>query len=174
MTDQIAEALMRVVIEFGPRLLKDPTDYEAQSEVMWAGSLSHNGITGLGRTADFSVHGLGHELSGMFDVSHGASLTTMWGSWARRVKDVKPCRFARLGAALWGTTTADECIEKTENFFKSIGMPTNFTELGIGVQSPEVVQKLADGAVFGGARKVGSFYPMDEAMCNEIYLAANV
>ncbi|MCL2218199.1 MAG: iron-containing alcohol dehydrogenase [Defluviitaleaceae bacterium] len=173
MTDEIAEALLRVVIKYGPAALENPTDYQAQSEIMWAGSLSHNGITGLGRTMDFSVHGLGHELGGRFDVAHGASLTTMWGSWARYVLAVNPERFARYAEKIWGAKTPEEGISKTEAFFKSIGMPTCFTELGIGVQPDDVIDHLADGAVFQGKRLVGTFKPLDKNDCAAIYQAAN-
>ena len=82
LTDAIAEALLRTVIRCGRAAVADPTDYAAMSELMWAGSLSHNGLTGLGGVKDFAPHQLGHELSARFDVSHGASLSTVWGSWA--------------------------------------------------------------------------------------------
>ena len=173
MTDEIAEALLRVVIKYGPIALENPADYQAQSEIMWAGSLSHNGITGLGRTPCFAVHGLGHELSGRFDVAHGASLTTMWGAWARYVLSVNPARFTRYAEKIWGVSTAEEGIQKTEDFFKSIGMPTNFTKLEIGIQPADIVEDLADCAVFRGQRKVGSFKQLDKNDCHAIYSAAN-
>ncbi|MCL2840275.1 MAG: iron-containing alcohol dehydrogenase [Defluviitaleaceae bacterium] len=173
MTDEISEALLRVMIKYGPIALENPSNYDAQSEIMWAGSLSHNGMTGLGRTMDFSVHGLGHELGGRFDVAHGASLTTMWGAWARYVCDVNPARFTHFAEKVWGVSTPMEGIEKTEAFFKSIGLPTNFTELGIGVQPDDVIDALADGCVFHGKRLVGSFKPLDKNAAAEVYKMAN-
>jgi hypothetical protein len=173
MTDEIAEALMRTVIRNAPKVLTNPEDYQAQSEIMWCGSLSHNGITGLGRTLDFSVHQLGHELSGRFDVAHGASLTTMWGAWARHVTATKPERFARYGKAVWGTEKAEDAIGKTEDFFRRTGVPTCFTELGIGVQPPEVIDALAESCTFFGKRLVGSFQPLDKKDISTIYQAAN-
>jgi len=179
MTDEIAEALMRVVIKNGPKVLDAPSNYNAQSEIMWAGSLSHNGICGLGRTMDFSVHQLGHELGGRFDVAHGASLTTMWGSWARHCMDVNPARFARFARKVWGIThdddnkAAQEGICKTEDFFRLIKMPTCFSELGIGVQSQEVLEELSFSCVHFGKRLVGSFRPLAKDDILAIYSMAN-
>ncbi|MCL2203277.1 MAG: iron-containing alcohol dehydrogenase [Defluviitaleaceae bacterium] len=173
-TDALAEALMATVIANAPKVLANLCDYHAQSEIMWCGSLSHNGIMGLGRGMDFSVHQLGHELSGKFDVPHGASLTTMWGAWARYVLSVNPARFARLGKQVWGVETPEEAIGKTEDFFRVIGTPTNFTELGIGVQPPEVIDAMAESCTFFGKRLVGSFKPLGKADILAIYSAANV
>ena len=178
-TDRIAESLLKVVIRNGTIVLENPEDYHAQSEIMWCGSLSHNGITGLGRTMDFSVHQLGHELGGRFDVAHGASLTTMWSHWARYAMPTNISRFACFARNVWqvtdtnDTTAAEEGINKTEAYFKSIGMPTCFTELGVGVQTDEVLDQLADSCVWHGARKVGSFKPLDKADVLRIYQAAN-
>jgi len=172
-TDAIATGLLRTVIKNAPILLQNPTNYDAASEIMWCGSISHNGITGLGRPFDFSVHGLGHELSGRFDVSHGASLTTMWGSWAEYVLDVNPQRFAKYAKDVWDADGAQAGIKATVSFFKSIGMPTCFVELGIGTQSGDVINEMADSCVFYGARKVGSFLPLDKNDVANIYNKAN-
>ncbi|MCL2605336.1 MAG: iron-containing alcohol dehydrogenase [Defluviitaleaceae bacterium] len=173
-TDEIAAAIMRTVIRNASRVLENPTDYRAQSEIMWCGSLSHNRITELGRSMDFSVHQLGHELSGKFDAAHGASLTTMWGAWARYVMDVNPERFTQYGKAVFGECkNAEEAIEKTEAFFRGIGTPTNYTELGIGVQPDEVLDQLAESCTFFGKRQVGSFKPLDKEDIKAIYASAN-
>jgi len=173
MTDEIAEALLRVVVRNGLVAMENPENYQAQSEIMWAGSLSHNGITGLGGTQDFSTHQLGHELSARWDVAHGASLTTVWASWARYCLAVNPERFARFANKVWGLASAEEGILKTEEYFKSIGMPTSFTELGIGVQADDVLDELADRCVFRGERLVGSFKPLNKDDILEIYKMAN-
>lgn len=83
LTDEIAQGLLRTVIRCGTRALADPQDLQAMSELMWAGSLSHNGLTGLGAPKDFAVHHLGHELSARFDFAHGATLSAMWGRLGR-------------------------------------------------------------------------------------------
>lgn len=99
LTDQIAEGLLRTVMKNAIILRDDPANYNARAEVMWASSLSHNDLTGLGADGmDFVSHGLEHELGGMFDVTHGAGLSAVWPSWARYVyKDCLPrfVKFAR-------------------------------------------------------------------------------
>jgi len=121
---------------------------------------------------------LGHELSGKFDVAHGASLTTMWGAWARYVAQVNSARFLRLGEKVWeintsGTAGVEAVIKRTEDFFRSIEMPTNFTELGIGSQPAEVLEAMAESCVFQGKRKVGSFKPLEKADVLAIYTTAS-
>ena len=107
MTDEIAEGLLRTVIDAGRVAMQDSHNYDAMSEIMWAGSLSHNNLTGLGGVKDFSVHQFGHELSGMFDAAHGATLSVMWPQWARYVVDTDPARFAHYGEAVWRLTRKD-------------------------------------------------------------------
>lgn len=69
---------MRVVIRNGRRVVKDPTDYDAMSEIMWCSSVSHNGLTGLGGEKDFSAHQLGQAIGGIYDKAHGATLSAVW------------------------------------------------------------------------------------------------
>lgn len=179
LTDGIAEALLRDVIRNGALAVRDHHSYEPMSELMWCGSLSHNGLTGLGRDNDFAVHQLGHELSGHFDAIHGASLSTMWGSWAQSVLSVKPERFAHYAEAVWGiragsvTAGANEGIARTVDFFRSIGAPTSFTELGIGVQDNETLRALADSCTFHGKRTIGKFKPLDFDAIYALYQTAN-
>ncbi|MCL2813976.1 MAG: iron-containing alcohol dehydrogenase [Oscillospiraceae bacterium] len=169
-TDAIAAALLKNVVKNGPLLLREPENYDAASEIMWCGSLSHNDITGLGRPGDFSVHQIGHELSGRFDVPHGASLSAMWASWAKYVCYCNPARFAKYAKEVW---EADDGISKTVEFFKIIGMPTCFSELGIGVLPDHVLGEMADSCVFYGSRLVGNFKPLDKNDIFNIYKMAN-
>ncbi len=179
MTDAIAEGLMRNVIKFGPVVFEQTDNYEAMSELMWCGSLSHNGITGLGRPRDFSCHKLGHEIGGLLDEAHGATLSTVWCSWARYVYKINPDRFARYGREVWGIQiedadeAANAAIDRTEEFFRSLDMPTCFGELKSGVQSDEALLKMADSGTSGDTVKVGSFKPMDKKDMYEIYKMAN-
>ena len=178
-TDEIAEAVLRVTIKNGRMALENPKDYQSMSELMWCGSISHNGITGLGAVTDFSPHQLGHELSAKFDVAHGASLTTIWGSWAEYCYKQKPERFVRYANKVWGIEketmeeTAKAAIQATVSYFTSIGMPTCYAELGIGVQSEEMLKELADRCVFYGQRKIGGFKVLDGNDVLEIYTMAN-
>lgn len=178
-TDEIAESLLRVVIHNGETAIKNHGDYQAMSELMWCGSISHNGLTGLGRVGDFAPHQLGHELSGKYDVAHGASLSTIWGSWALYSYREKPERFVRFAQKVWNIEkdtveeTALAAIEKTISYFVSIGAPTCFTELGIGVQSEEDLRDLAERCSFYGTRTIGQFRVLDREDIYQIYKLAN-
>ena len=139
LTDSMAEALLRTVKENAKILAKDPKNYDARAEVMWAGSLSHNGLTGCGNDGgDWMTHKLEHELGGLYDVAHGAGLAAIWGSWARYVyKNCLP-RFKRYALNVMGVEnkgTDEEIalkgIEAMEDFYREIKMPTNLRELGV-------------------------------------------
>jgi alcohol dehydrogenase YqhD (iron-dependent ADH family) len=144
-------------------LKKNPKDYNAAAELMWAGSLSHNGLTSAGGSVtagDWSCHQLEHELGGMFDVAHGAGLSAVWGSWARFVSKEKPERFKKLGKDLFGKDDVQALIKGLENFFVSIDMPVNIPGLGI-TPSDEQMKELAWKCSFFGNRKVGFFRPLE-------------
>lgn len=178
-TDLVAESLLKNVIAQSRVALENPQDYDARSEIMWCGSVSHCNFTELGRCKDFSVHRLGHELSGMFDVTHGESLTALWGWWAQYVLPDDVPRFAHYAEAVWGVTEgADEekakaGIEKTVAWFRELGMPTDFSELGIGVLDRRVLEDLADSFSAGGTKTVGSLHPLGREEAIEVYKLAN-
>ncbi len=177
MTDRIAEQLLRTVMENARILMTEPENYKARAEVMWASSLSHNGLTGLGATGDWISHKLEHELGGLFDVAHGAGLAAVWGSWARYVYSVKPERFAQLAVRVMDAAdtgdakeTAVAGIEAMEEFFRSIEMPTSIHALGYDVtdaQIREMAQKchMSFGTLHG-------FRAIDEADLVNIYTMA--
>lgn len=151
LTDKIAESVMQIVLKNAPILLEQPDNYEARAEVMWAGSLSHNGLTGCGiKNKDFATHMLEHELGGVYDVAHGAGLAAVWGSWARYV--YKEClgRFKKFAINVMNVEEvgSDEeialkGIEAMEKFYHSIGMPTSIKELGLDLTDADI-EKLAD------------------------------
>ena len=151
LTDALAEGLMRSVMADARVLARDPQNYAARADVMWASSLSHNGLTECGNGhGDWACHKLEHELGGMFDVAHGAGLAALWGTWARYVLPCAPARFARfavevLGVAPQGneTATALKDIEAMEDFYREIGMPTNLRELGVPELTGEQITCLA-------------------------------
>lgn len=180
LTDAIAEALLRTVIANGTIAVKNPHDYDAMSELMWAGSLSHNGLTGLGGNGDWAVHQLGHELSGKFDTAHGASLATIWHSWANAVWSQNPSRFARFAENVWGIKEGDEKeralagIQATVAYFRSLGMPTCFSEnKEIGIQEDSVLRELAYRCTFERTRTIGTFRVLGEEEIFQIYKDAN-
>lgn len=138
-TDMLAEGLLKTVMKNAIILHTDPQNYDARAEVMWAGSLAHNDLTGCGNDGgDFMSHKLEHEVGGMFDVTHGAGLAAIWPSWARFVKLNCLPRFVRyaqnvMGVSLTGTDEeiAEAGIRAMEDFYHQIGMPVNMTELGV-------------------------------------------
>lgn len=176
LTDSIAEALMRTVIENTKILKENPKDYNARAEVMWAGSLSHNGLTGCGNGGnDFATHALEHELGGMYDVAHGAGLAALWGSWARYVYKEIPERFHKFAVRVMGledTGDAEEMavrgIKAMEAFFREIKMPTNLRELGL-TPSEEELKELAHKCSLNTGGHKGSAKVLYEADMLAIY-----
>lgn len=162
-TDTIAEALLRTVMKNAVILRDDPKNYDTRAEIMWAGSLEHNDLTGCGNDGgDFMTHKLEHEMGGMFDVTHGAGLAAIWPSWARYV--YRDClsrfvRFARnvMGITITGTDAeiAEAGISAMEQFYRSIGMPTNMRELGI-TPSDQQILEMADRCMAACGSRTGS------------------
>ena len=179
-TDSIAEGLMRTVIENARILVRDPKNYDARAEVMWAGSLSHNGLTGCGVVVggDFASHALEHEIGGIYDVAHGAGLAAIWGSWARYVyKDCLP-RFEKFAMNVMQVDpegTADDValrgIEAMEDFYREIKMPTSIHELGIDPGDDEL-KLMAHKCSIGCKGSKGSAKVLYEEDMYEIYKAA--
>ncbi|GAB6085723.1 iron-containing alcohol dehydrogenase [Alkaliphilus crotonatoxidans] len=181
LTDRIAEQVLRNTIKYGKIALADPKSYKARSEVMWSGSISHNHLTGLGANADFSCHAIEHELSGMFDVAHGAGLAAVWCWWARYVMKSDINRFVQYAINVWDCLldpvdpeiTALEGIQKTENFFAAIGMPVNLAQLGVGKLSQAQIEEMAQKCCRYGKRVVGTLKPLYLEDIIKIYQMAN-
>lgn len=175
-TDAIAEGLLRTVIKNASILHKDPQNYEARAEVMWAGSLAHNDLTGCGNDGgDFMSHNMEHEMGGMFDVTHGAGLAAIWPSWARYVmRDCLP-RFVRFARNVMGVTEegTDETIAETgihamEQFYHEIGMPTNMKELGIAPTDRQI-EEMAKKCMIACGNHTGSAKKLSEKDMIQIY-----
>ena len=175
-TDALAEGLLRTVKKNAVILRDDPKNYDARAEVMWAGSLSHNGLTGCGNDGgDWMTHKLEHELGGLYDVAHGAGLAAIWGSWARYVyKDCLP-RFKKFAINVMDVADegADEeialkGIEAMEDFYRSINMPTNLRELGVNATEEDLVTMAHKCAVGVGGKK-GSAKVLDEQAMLDIF-----
>lgn len=181
LSDSLSEALLKTVINIGPRSLVQPDNYISRSELMWAGALSQNDILGLGAVKDSASHQIEHELGAMFDVAHGAGLAAIWGTYARYVYKSNLHRFCKYAVNIWGCNmneedpeqTALDGIIKTEEFFKSIGMPISIGELGIGKLSEEAMRIMADKCVHYGKRTVGSMIKLNKEDVYEIYKQAN-
>lgn len=175
-TDALAEGLLRTVKKNALILRDDPKNYDARAEVMWAGSLSHNGLTGCGNDGgDWMTHKLEHELGGLYDVAHGAGLAAIWGSWARYV--YKNClhrfkKFALNVMDVENTGTDEEIalrgIEAMEDFYRSINMPTNLRELGVNATDEDLVT-MAHKCAVGVGGEMGSAKVLDEKAMLEIF-----
>ena len=177
-SDSIAEGLLRTVMRNAQILRDDPKNCEARAEVMWAGSLSHNGLTG-NQPGDWATHGLEHEMGGMFDVTHGAGLAAVWGSWARYVYRDCLHRFVRFAVNVMGVPeagapeeTALKGIEAMEDFFRSIEMPVCFSQLGIAPTQEQMETMARMCAVAAGGKK-GTARVLCEADFLKIYQMAN-
>lgn len=167
-TDEIAEGLLRTVMQNANILRLNPKNYNARAEIMWASSLAHNGLTGCGNDGgDFATHNLEYELSGMFNVTHGAGLSALWGSWARYVYKVCLPRFVRFAVNVMGvdaTGLSEEevalrGIEDMEDFCRKIGMPTRIKELGIELTDAQIKEmaescEKATGGSIGSAKRI--------------------
>lgn len=179
LTDGICEALLCTVMRNAKILKDEPMNYDARAEVMWAGSLSHNGLTGCGTTGDWATHQIEHELGGMFDVAHGAGLAAVWGSWARYVYREGVDKFVQFAVNVMGISpdsgTPDEIalagIHAMEDFFRSIDMPVSLAGLGVR-PTDEQIKEMAQKCVFFGGRTIGGFKILEAADIEKIYRMA--
>ena len=178
-TDRVSEQLLLTVMESVRRLLVSRKDYDAMSELMWCGSVSHSGFTELGRRKDFSVHKLGHELSARYDATHAMTLTALWGAWARHVYKYDAARFAQFASAIFGVDAGTDeeraraGIRRMEEFFTEIDMPTSLAGLGIGTLSTGTIAEIASAATANDTIKLGDFHPLTSADVIAIYEMAN-
>ena len=178
-TDSLAEGLLRTVMKNALILVNDPNNYDARAEVMWAGSLSHNGLTGCGNDGgDWATHKLEHELGGLYDVAHGAGLAAVWGSWARYVCGNCLPRFKKFAVNVMGVDPvgSDEeialkGIEALEDFFRKINMPVNLTELGVSATEEDLAE-MAHKCAVGAGGSLGSAKKLTEEDMLAIYRAS--
>lgn len=179
-TDAIAEAILRTCMKEGPLALANPTDYTFRANIMWAGTLAHNDLTGCGTTGDWATHNIEHEISGLFDVSHGAGLAAVWGSWARYTRNENLPRFARFAHNVMGIDTtnlsdmeaSETGIKAMEQFFRSIGMPTDIhTLVGKDITDAEI-EEMAQKCTNGDTTTIGGLKILHAADIVKIYQMA--
>lgn len=180
LTDEIACALLRTVKANAYILKENPENYDARANIMWASSLSHNGLTGAGNSSrgDWALHQMEHEIGGLFDVAHAAGLAALWNSWARYVYKDNPERFALLGRNLFGLAPTGNpdadalaTIEAMHAFYKDINMPTSFAELKID-PTPAQIEEMAIKCTFFGKRTIGDFKVLGRDDIMAIYTVA--
>ena len=164
-TDALCEAVMRTVVKEGAKVMANPRDYDARANIMWAGTVAHNNVCGVGRAQDWSSHGIEHELSALYDCAHGAGLAVVMPAWMDYVMEADIARFARFAERVWDVREgspekmAKEGVRRYRAWLKSIGMPQNFVELGAKTEDiPALVEKLG---LKGNT--LGAFRPLNDA-----------
>ena len=179
-TDALAEAVLRTMKDCIFAVLKDPEDYRNRAQIMWGGSIAHNGLTGCGMQDDWATHGLEHELSAMFDVTHGAGLAAVWPAWARYVYKEDVSRFVRFAVNVMDVPndfsdpegTALRGIEAVEHFYHAIGMPVNIHEL-LGHEITDAqIREMARKCSHDGTITIGSFKKLAREDMEAIYKMA--
>ncbi|MGA2477491.1 MAG: iron-containing alcohol dehydrogenase [Spirochaetia bacterium] len=164
-TDRLCEATLRTIIDNVPVALAQPRDYDARAEIMWASTIAHNDLLGTGRIGDWGSHYIEHELSGIYDVVHGAGLAVIFPAWMKQVYKIDVNRFARFATRVfgveprfnWPERTALEGIGRLKSFFRDIGLPTSLTELGVpGDRLEEMAKKATEAGPIGNFMKLGS------------------
>ncbi|RCW49902.1 MULTISPECIES: iron-containing alcohol dehydrogenase [unclassified Halanaerobium] len=174
-TDRLCEGSLKAVISNVPKALKENDNYPARAEIMWASTIAHNGLLGTGREEDWASHQIEHELSGIYDVAHGAGLAVIFPAWMEYVYKHDVERFAQFAVRVWDVDpdfsdlnwTAKEGIRKTKEYFHSIGMPTTLNELDIpGDRLEEMAEKCTENG------SVGSFLKLNKTDVLKIYRIA--
>ncbi|MCR5480801.1 MAG: iron-containing alcohol dehydrogenase [Ruminococcus sp.] len=159
-TDRLCEAVLLTMVKETPRVIADPNNYQARANIMWAGTVAHTNIVGVGREQDWNSHGIEHELSALYDCAHGAGLAVIMPAWMEFVYKHNVMRFCQMATRVFGCqmdfenpeSTALAGIKAFRSFLHSIGMPINFDELGAKREDiPALVEKfgLGDGRTGG-------------------------
>lgn len=171
-TDRVSEGVLKAIIEEAPKVMADPCDYQARANIMWSGTLAHNGICGTGRKEDWASHAMEHEISAVYGVTHGAGLAVVMPAFMTFMAAHVPAKGAQLARRVFDVVEVDdrkaalEGIERLKAFFASLGLPLTFRQLGI--ENPDVellVRKLHEnkGEIIGG------YYPLGAKETAEIY-----
>lgn len=174
-TDRVSEGILRAIIEEAPKVMKDPEDYDARANIMWSGTLAHNGVCGTGRREDWVSHFMEHEISAVYGVTHGAGLAVIIPAWMTFMADHNPGKVAQMARRVFDVNTHDdrtaalEGISCLKAFFGSLGLPVTFA--GLGIESPDIpllVKKLHEnkGDIIGG------YYPLTATETEQIYRLA--
>ena len=174
-TDRVSEGVLMAIITEAPKVMANPTDYEARANIMWCGTLAHNGVCGTGRREDWVSHFMEHEISAVYGVTHGAGLAVMFPAWMTFMAEHRPARGAQLARRVFGVNESDdhlaalEGVARLKEFFRSLGLPVTFAQLG--VENPDIellVKKLCENK----GQKFGGYYEITPEVAEEIYRLA--
>ncbi|MCP4399991.1 MAG: iron-containing alcohol dehydrogenase [bacterium] len=160
--DSFAEGIVRTCIKYGPVALREPDNYEARANLMWAGSMALNGVVARGKTFDGTLHGVEHAISGLYDLTHGVGLAILAPQWFEYVLDEHTlAKFVRFAKHVWGVEGADDGetarmgIEQTKAFYKSLEIPLTLAEVGIGSDRfDEILDRSLGGKTLGVFKKL--------------------
>ena len=172
-TDRVAEGVLMAIVEEAPKVMARPDDYEARANIMWAGTLAHNGICGCGRREDWASHGLEHELSALYGVTHGTGLAVVFPAWMEFMAGVRPAKIAQLGRRVFGVEIRDdraaalEAVARLRTFFVSLGLPKDLK--GLGIPDPDIDTLVARFHENKG-NPAGAYWPLTPADTRAIYL----
>ncbi len=168
---------MKAIIEEARKIIADPYNYEARANIMWAGTIAHNGICGTGCEEDWASHFMEHEVSALYDVTHGAGLAVIFPAWLTYMINHNVGKVAQYAERIWDVpvsedqkAVAQEGITRLKAFLCEIGMPTTFRELGI--EHPDI-DKLVKHLHANKGERVGNYVPLDRQATREIYEIAN-
>ena len=171
-TDRVAEGVLKAIITEAPRVMAEPENYDARANIMWCGTLAHNGICGTGRQEDWVSHFMEHELSAVYGVTHGAGLAVMTPAWMTFMATHNPSKGAQFARRVMDVVNDDdtqaalEGIARLRAFYASLGLPITLGQLGI--ENPDfdlLVHKLHEnkGEVIGG------YYRLSAVETRQIY-----
>lgn len=173
--DRMCEGVLKAIIEEAPKVMANPTDYDARANIMWAGTIAHNGTCGVGCEEDWASHYLEHEISAVYNVTHGAGLAVVFPAWLTYMADHNVAKVAQFAERVWDVAPAAprnmaiEGIKRFKEFLRGIGMPVTFAQLGI--ETPDIdllVSKLHENK----GDLIGSYVRLDHEATKTIYTLA--
>ena len=172
-SDRLCEGTLLAIVKEAKRVMVDPENYDARANLMWCGTMAHNGTCGVGRVEDWSSHALEHEISAIYDVTHGAGLAVVFPAWMTWMAEHHPHKIAQFANRVWGVAESDdlkamafEGIARLKAFFTSIGLPVTFRELGIA--QPDV-DRLIESLRQNKGERLGEYVSLTMDDCREIY-----
>lgn len=166
LSDRILEGAMKSILEIGPKLMKDPKNYDYCSEFMWMASIVHNGMLDAGRVSDWASHRIEHEISALYDITHGAGMAIVFPAWMKHTKEIDIDRFNQLAVNVFNISgdsddrdrLVDEGIKCVENFFKKLGLKISLTDAGVPLNKFEEMAAKA----LGFNHSIGNFKKLNK------------
>lgn len=172
-TDRLCEGLIKAIMEESPKVMSDPGNYQARANIMWAGTLAHNGICGCGRVEEWTSHAMEHEISAVYGVTHGAGLAVVFPAWLKFMAEHNPGKVAQFARRVFGVTGSDDTAVAAEGilalstfFVDTLRLPVTFA--GLGINDPDIDLLVTRLHALKG-NPTGSYYPLTPAESRRIY-----